>query len=302
MHGLELSDPELVNLQEAIMNSLTIKKILSAQDPQGFWITPKTMYLPKYKASTHSLLILAELGAQRNPAIERGIEQIFSSQQYSGHFRMEQPKTERARASTLADGVCLDANILYFMIHFGYLEDPRIQQLLDFLSKSHSSSNYGWPCRAFPINPKSVFPTNCFMCSVKGLRALTQIPQSKRSQKITTILKKEIEHVLENELYRYLKTPQGERKAKAGWTRFGFPLFYNSDVLEVLDTLTSLGVKDSRMDDALEMVLQKRGSDGKWLLDHSFNGKMWVDIETKKAPSKWITLRALRILRRLGRE
>jgi hypothetical protein len=301
LKGVKLPDPELVKTQKAIMQSIPIQKILSAQNPKGFWITSDNIYLPKYQASTHSLLILAELGCQRIPAIERGIEQIFTCQQYSGHFRPEQPKTERAKASTLSDGVCIDANILYYMIHFGYLEDPRVQQLLSFLCTSYSQTDFGWPCRAFPINPTKVFPTNCYMCSTKGLRALAQIPQAKRSKEISVIIKKEIEHLLSNEIYRYLKTPNGERKVKTGWTRFGFPLFYNSDVLEVLDTLTSLGVVDSRMDDAIDLVVQKRGPDGKWSLDHSFNGKMWVDIETKKAPSKWITLRAWRVLHRLNR-
>ena len=67
LQGLKLSDPEPMKLQEKIMSSSTIQKILSTQDPKGFWISSDNMYLPKYKASTHSLLILAELGAQRNP-------------------------------------------------------------------------------------------------------------------------------------------------------------------------------------------------------------------------------------------
>ena len=109
-----------------------------------------------------------------------------------------------------------------------------------------------------------------------------------------------MENILGNGVYRYLRNPDGTRKDKAGWKRFGFPLFYQSDALEVLDILTCLGVHDDRMQPAVDLVLNARKPDGAWLLDNTYNGKMWVDIEEKGKPSKWVTLRALRTLRRLG--
>jgi hypothetical protein len=54
------------------------------------------------------------------------------------------------------------------------------------------------------------------------------------------------------------------------------------------------------MKPAIDLVLKARQSDGRWLLGNTFNGKMWADIEQKGKPSKWITLRALRTLRRFG--
>jgi hypothetical protein len=106
-----------------------------------------------------------------------------------------------------------------------------------------------------------------------------------------------VENILENGVYRYLRNPDGSRKDKAGWKRFGFPLFYQSDALEVLDTLTRLGVRDERMAEAFELVRAAQQGDGSWLLKDTFNGKMWVDIDEKNRPSKWITLRAMRTLR-----
>ena len=66
----------------------------------------------------------------------------------------------------------------------------------------------------------------------------------------------------------------------------------------LLDTLTRLGVRDPRMKPSLDMVLDTQRRDGTWLLKHTFNGKMIVDIEEKHKPSKWITLRAMRVLKR----
>jgi hypothetical protein len=138
------------------------------------------------------------------------------------------------------------------------------------------------------------------MGAAKMLRALSMIPPQGRRGGIQAIIGREAENMLENGVYRYLRNPDGTRKDKAGWKRFGFPLFYQSDALEALDTLTRLGYHDSRMQPAVDLVLSARQPDGTWLLENTFNGKMWVNIEEKGRPSKWITLRALRTLRRLG--
>ena len=291
-------DPVVMEAQEAAMEQPPIKTILDAQDPEGYWVHEEDMYLPKYKATTHQLLILAELGAVRTPGIEKAIEHIFQFQRYSGHFLTKLPKTERGRASKMTDGCCIDGNILYYLNHFCYLDDPRTQKLIDFLVEDHDSEKAGWKCRAFPINPDAVFHSNCYMGATKVLKAFSCFPENKRTAEIKSIIGREVENILENQVFKYLKNPDGSRKEKAGWKRFGFPIYYQSDVLEVLDTLTRLGVVDERMEPTIELVKSVQGDDGKWLLKHTFNGKMWIDIEEKHKPSKWITLRALRVLKR----
>ncbi len=136
------------------------------------------------------------------------------------------------------------------------------------------------------------------MGGIKPLIAFSMIPEPERGKEIREIIEQEVKIYLENEIFMYLKDKRGEKKAKAGWTRFGFPLFYQSDALEVLDTLTRLGVKDERMDRALDLVVSKQ-SDGRWNLENTFNGKMWVDIEEKGNASKWVTLKAVRVLKRV---
>jgi hypothetical protein len=136
------------------------------------------------------------------------------------------------------------------------------------------------------------------MGATKVLKALSTMPERSRTPEIRVLMDREVENILENGIYRYLRNPDGSRKDKAGWKKFGFPLFYQSDVLEVLDTLTRLGVCDERMQDSIDLVLRAQGPDGRWLLSNTFNGKMWADIEEKGRPSKWVTLRAVRALRR----
>jgi hypothetical protein len=71
---------------------------------------------------------------------------------------------------------------------------------------------------------------------------------------------------------------------------------WDSDALEVLLLLTRLGYRDRRMEEAVKLVLTKQDSQGRWLLENTFNGRVQVNIEQKGKPSKWVTLNALRAL------
>jgi hypothetical protein len=293
-----IDDSDVQEAQNAVMSSACMKAILGAQKEERYWHSIDDMYNPKYTATTHNLLILAELGAKKNPQIETTIEYIYDFQRSSGHFLMDFPKTEKGKNSAVKDACCLDGNILYYLIHFGYLDDPRTKKLIDFQTEYHSDDVGGWKCRAYPIDKNKVFPANCYMGGIKVLKAFARVPERARSDRLKRIIKQESEIVLENQVFKYLRNPDGSRKEKAGWKRFGFPLFYQSDVLEVLDVLTELGVHDRRMQEAVNLVTESRNESGIWNLMNSFNGKMLCEIDVMKKPSKWITLRALRMLRR----
>jgi hypothetical protein len=291
-------DSDVIEAQNAIMSSGCVKTIFKAQVADEHWHSYDDIYNPKYTATTHNLLILAELGVKRIPQIEKVIEYLFKFQRNSGHFLMDLPRTEKGKDSVVMDGCCYDGNILYYLIHFGYLSDQRTKRLLEFQIDYHSDGDGGWKCRAFPIDKSKVFPVNCFMGRIKVLKAFARIPAETRSAALKKIIKQETEIILENQIFRYLKNPDGSRKEKAGWKKFGFPLFYQSDVLEVLDVLTELGVRDERMQEVVDLVVASRNSSGTWDLMNTFNGKMLCEIDEKKEPSKWITLRAMRVLRR----
>jgi hypothetical protein len=136
------------------------------------------------------------------------------------------------------------------------------------------------------------------MGATKILKAFSMVPEKRRNKHMKKIINRETEKILENRVHRYLRNPDGSRKDKAGWKRFGFPLFYQADLLEVMVTLTRLGIRDERMNEALGIIVEAQQEDGRWHLKDSFNGKMWIDIEKKNKPSKWITLRALYVLRK----
>ncbi|HAL62066.1 MAG TPA: hypothetical protein DCP08_06640 [Chloroflexi bacterium] len=87
-------------------------------------------------------------------------------------------------------------------------------------------------------------------------------------------------------------------KPSRSWFRFGFPVFYVTDVLQSLEALTSLGLgSDPRLKSALELMLSKQDKQGRWKMEYTYKGKTWADMEKKGQPSKWVTLRALRVLK-----
>ena len=89
----------------------------------------------------------------------------------------------------------------------------------------------------------------------------------------------------------------GRRKPKPGWLKFGFPLHYNSDILEALVALVHLGISmNPSLKKAIQVIKEKMTTEGKWIMENSLNGKMWVDIEEKGKSSKWLTYFSLYIL------
>jgi hypothetical protein len=76
---------------------------------------------------------------------------------------------------------------------------------------------------------------------------------------------------------------------------------YVTDVLLNLEALVEAGCGgDSRLSEAIELVLSKQDEQGRWKMTYSYNGKMWADVEEKGQPSKWVTLRAVRMLKMRG--
>jgi hypothetical protein len=86
-------------------------------------------------------------------------------------------------------------------------------------------------------------------------------------------------------------------KPSRNWWKFGFPVFYVTDLLQVVEALVTLGYGDDpRLANSLELIRQKQDDQGRWLLEYDYTGKTWVDFGEKKQPNKWVTLRALRVL------
>ena len=75
-------------------------------------------------------------------------------------------------------------------------------------------------------------------------------------------------------------------------------MFYVTDLLQNVEALVGLGYgNDPRLANALNLIRQKQDAQGRWLMEYDYTGKTWIDFGPKKQPNKWVTLRALRVLK-----
>jgi hypothetical protein len=87
-------------------------------------------------------------------------------------------------------------------------------------------------------------------------------------------------------------------KPSGNWWKFGFPVFYVTDLLQIVEALAQLGCgRDPRLANALALVHEKQDAQGRWPLEYDYAGKTWVEFGPKKQASKWVTIRALRALK-----
>ena len=92
-------------------------------------------------------------------------------------------------------------------------------------------------------------------------------------------------------------TRNGDKPSR-NWWKFGFPIFYVTDLLQLAEALVRLGYRnDPRLSSTLNIIREKQDSEGRWPLEYDYAGKTWMDFGEKKLPNKWVTLRALRVLK-----
>lgn len=155
----------------------------------------------------------------------------------------------------------------------------------------------GWNCDAPRESTRSSFNTT--ICVLEALLEYERVGGSDRS--VTGARLRGQEYLLERRLCRRLSTGeiiQRDRKSGAEWARFAFPTWWHYDVLRGLDYLRRAGAaRDERLADAVALVDSKRTAEGRWVLEARYPGRMPVEIDAGEGrPSRWNTLRALRVL------
>jgi hypothetical protein len=90
-------------------------------------------------------------------------------------------------------------------------------------------------------------------------------------------------------------------KPSGNWWKFGFPVFYVTDLLQLCEALVNLGyAQNERLQPALALVAAKADRQGRWALEYDYAAKTWMDYGAKKQPNKWVTWRAMQVLQQAG--
>jgi hypothetical protein len=299
--GTPADDPEARRAREAIMQSGVVPQLLARQEAGGHWDKPDRLYVAKYKGTVWQLIVLAELLADgRDKRVGKACEFLLENSQdrESGGFSMHRAaKTGGGRHSEVIP--CLTGNMVWSLVRLGYLSDPRVQRGIGWITAYQRFDDgvadppQGWPYdKAEPCWGRHT----CHMGAVKALKALSEMPDGERPENVERTLEEGVEYILRHHVHKRSHDPA--QVSKPGWLRFGFPLMYQTDALEILGILTGLGCRDERMREAVEAVVSRQDASGRWKLASTFNGRFQIDIEEKGEPSKWVTLNALRVLKR----
>lgn len=289
------TDPDVKEARSKIGKKGWAYEILKSQKPKGFWETrePKSLeewlnflYLPNYLSTYNRAIVLSELGMDSSDRRIRKIADLIFE------YKLRIP----SGANLFNDEVCLVGNTARMLTGFGFSDDFRVKKLFNRLLEDQKEDG-GWHC--FTSNKGTL---DCW----EGLAAFGALPKSKWSRRIRRSIERGAEFYLSRKLF-----DDGEKRYPP-WFRFHYPNHYYYDILLGLDVITSLGyVSDKRLLPALNIMKEKRQADGTWLLDrihpdiapgtgYAPQGKVTrFALEKEGKPSKWITLKALRVLKRV---
>ena len=303
--GRPQTDVDVRKAKKAIMSTGPVPAILAGQAVEGYWEKPGPGYNPKYRSTVWSVTFLAQLGADgAHPGVRAGCEYVLSHAVAShGGFSVN--------GTPSAFIHCLAGNLGMALIDLGMADDPRLRRALewqarmttgqgvastenkDIVERYYKSGTCGptFSCSANAGQP-------CAWGAVKAMLALGKVPTANRTPMIQQAIELGVEFLLSKDpaLADY-PHPSADKPSRS-WFQFGFPIAYVTDVLQNLEALVALGkASNLRLAPALELVRNKQDAGGRWPLEYTYNGKTWVDIEKKGQPSKWVTLRALRVLK-----
>ena len=305
--GRDENDKEVKAAKAAIMASGPVPVILAAQHPEGYWGKP-----PRYTGTVSALVFLAQFGADRaDPRIRAGCNFLLSRFIASNGA----PLGGLSLKGTPSDfNYCTASPMAAVLIDFGRLEDKRLQTAMKWLAQAITGE--GFACSSRNAN------LPCAWGAIKAMLALNKVPTAQRTRNMQEAIKRGVEFLLSRDP-AVADYPFGSgNRPSSTWFKFYYPLRSQADVLQNLEVLAALGqAKNPKLANALDLVISKQNQQGRWLLERTYkeladaeekkvvywyhnslrlyiSGKELAEIQEKKGqPSKWVTLRALRVLK-----
>lgn len=300
---VDADERELMAAKKKAHSEGQIAQVLAKMNKEGFWEKPGAGYNPKYTGTVWSIILLSQLGAsiEMDKRIATACSYLMEhTLTRDGHFTM----------NGLPSGTidCLQGNLCAALLDIG-IEDPRLEKAFEWMARSVTGEGVGRmgdrtaTLRYYSgkCGPKFVCGGNnklpCAWGAVKVMLAFSKL----QKEKITPLINRAINTGVD---FLFSRNPANAdypcgytKKPSGNWWKFGFPVFYVTDLLQNVEALIGLGHgHDPRLSDALGVISDKQDVNGRWLLEYDYAGKTWLDFGAKKQPNKWVTLRALRVL------
>lgn len=264
-------------------------RLLARQAPDGRW--GGAAWNRGWDSTMHVLWLLRELGL--DPASREARRAVALVRQHVTWQGCGLPECDGHRFFDGEVEPCINGQVAAAGACFGEDVGPLVNRLL-----GEQLPDGGWNCEAVNGSTRSSFNT-----TICVLEALAEHERAfGRRAEVTDAQRRGQEYLLERRLLRRRSTGEiieRDRKGGASWARFAFPAWWHYDVLRGLEYLRRAGAPpDPRAAEAIDLVMSKREAGGRWLLDTRYPGRMPVDLDDDEGrPSRWMTLRALRVLR-----
>jgi hypothetical protein len=281
-----------------------IAAVLAAMAPDGYWVTPGPGYNPKYTSTVWAITLLAQLGGSCDDD-----KRIATACAYvldhtlapGGQF------TTNGAPSGTAD--CLQGNLCWALLELG-CADRRLEAAFEWLARTVTGE--GLAPAGTRTNGARYFAGKCgptFACGsnnrlpcawggVKVVLALGRLPRTGRTPLVTRALRQGAEWLLAGDPAAAGYPNGWSAKPSGNWWKFGFPVFYVTDLVQNVEALGRAGYGvDPRLIPALALIRSKQDAAGRWPLEYDYAGKTWFDAGPKKQSNKWVTLRAARAIK-----
>jgi len=305
--GLAPDDPQLIAARKLAHQSEPIQTVLKNMHPEGYWDQPGGGYSHKYRSGVWSLLTLAQMGASvdADERIARGTA-YYLDHAFTPHGAVSYNGTPSGTFD------CLQGNMCWALTELG-VDDPRIDKAYEWMARTVTGEGiapssekkaeiryYVYKCGPnFACGPNQNKP--CAWGAVKVMRAFGNWPESRRTPLIERAIQAGVEFIFSTDPLKADYPTPDDQKPNGDWWKLGFPIFYISDVLQIVEGMAALGYgRDPRLMNAMVWILDRQDADGRWPLEYTYTGKSWVNFGRKKQPNKWVTLRVLKVLKEIN--
>ena len=303
----DVGEDEIADAQIAAHKGGPIATILDNMNQEGYWAKEGPGYLPKYRSTVWALIMLAQLGASAKQD-----ERIALACSYFLDQALADSGQISASGAPSGTADCLQGNMCWALTELGY-EDSRLDLAYEWMARTVTgvglapNTERNAPLRfyASQCGPTFACGSNnklpCAWGGAKVMMAFSILPKEYRTPLIEAAIQHGVDFLFSVDPAEATYPSGFSDKPSGNWCKFGFPVFYVTDLLQIVEALVRLGCgRDPRLNNALTLIREKQDEEGRWPLEYSYTGKTWVDFGPKKEVNKWVTLRALRVLKAVG--
>jgi hypothetical protein len=200
--------------------------------------------------------------------------------------------------------------MLTALIDLGY-KDPRLERSFEWMARTTTGEGispssdknaelryYSYKCGPdFACGPNNKQP--CAWGGVKVMLAFSRLPKEKRTPLIQRAIDRGKEFFFKvDPVTADYPNGNASNTPSRNWWKFGFPVFYITDLLQLSEAMVGLGYgKDPHLVKTLQLIRDKQDFQGRWKSEYHYTSKTWVDFPNPRQPSKWVTLRAVKVLK-----